>query len=177
PHDDFDSPFEQQVCEALRARGYDVHTQVGCSGYRIDLAVVDLEAPGRYLLGIECDGANYHRAKTARDRDRLRATILRGLGWQLHRVWSSDWWHHPEAVLVKMDQAIAFAKSHQGHRESRPVSRAADAPPPHLTPAAAMPATVAPASLPDTAPEPAVQEASAPPIYTPYAITTKLGTP
>src|SRR5439155_1035911 len=177
PHDDFDSPFEQQVCEALRARGYDVHTQVGCSGYRIDLAVVDPEAPGRYLLGIECDGANYHRAKTARDRDRLRETILRGLGWQLHRVWSSDWWHHPEAVLAKIDQAIAFAKSRQEHGEPRPVARAADAPPPPLTTAAATTATEAPASLPGPAPESAVGGTSALPIYTPYAVTTKLGTP
>ena len=37
---------------------------MGCARYRIDLAVVDSEAPGRYLLGIECDGANYRRAKT-----------------------------------------------------------------------------------------------------------------
>jgi very-short-patch-repair endonuclease len=175
--DDVDAPFEQQVCEALRARGYDVHTQVGCSGYRIDLAVVDPEAPGRYLLGIECDGANYHRAKTARDRDRLRETILRGLGWQLHRVWSSDWWHHPEAVLAKIDQAIAFAKSRQGRRECRPVSRAADAPPAYITTATAPTATVTPVSLPDLAPEPAGQDASALSMYTPYVVTTKLGTP
>jgi very-short-patch-repair endonuclease len=177
PQDGVNTPFEQQVCEALRARGYDVHTQVGCSGYRIDLAIVDPKAPGRYLLGIECDGANYHRAKTARDRDRLRETILRGLGWQLHRVWSSDWWHHPEAVLAKIDQAIAFAKSHQGHRECRPVSRTADAPPAYIPTAAAPTATVTPVSLPDLAPEPAGQDASALSMYTPYVVTTKLGTP
>jgi hypothetical protein len=150
---------------------------VGCSGYRIDLAVVDPEVPGRYLLGIECDGANYHRAKTARDRDRLRETILRGLGWQLHRVWSSDWWHHPEAALAKIDQAIALAKSHQEHREPRPVPRAADTPLPHITTAAATTATEATASLPGPAPEPAVEDASTPPIYIPYVVTTILGTP
>lgn len=177
PHDDFDSPFEQHVCEALRARGYDVHTQVGCSGYRIDLAVVDPEAPGRYLLGIECDGANYHRAKTARDRDRLREAILRGLGWQLHRVWSSDWWHHPEAALARMDQAIALAQSHRGRGEPQPVSRAADAPSPLATSAATPPATVAAASPPAPASEPEVGGASELPIYTPYVAATKLGTP
>jgi len=79
PSADFDSPFEQQVCEALRAKGHTVHAQVGCSGYRIDLAVVDPECPGRYLLGIECDGANYHRSRNARDRDdpRPRAGLIR----------------------------------------------------------------------------------------------------
>ena len=57
-----DSPFEAEVCSELERRGWVVHRQVGCSGYRIDLAVVDPERPGRYLLGVECDGASYHSA-------------------------------------------------------------------------------------------------------------------
>ena len=93
--------------DQLVQRGWDVHKQVGCSGYRIDLAVVDPGAPGRYLLGVECDGANYHRAKTARDRDKLREGVLRGLGWQLHRVWSTDWWTNPEGEVDKIEAALA----------------------------------------------------------------------
>jgi hypothetical protein len=88
-----------------------VHAQIGCSGYRIDLAVVDPTAPGRYLLGIECDGATYHSAATARDRDRLRAAVLRGLGWTLVRVWSTDFWQDPAGELQKLEQAISAAKS------------------------------------------------------------------
>ncbi len=116
-----ESPFEQQVCNALRDRGYEVHAQVGCSGYRIDLAVVDPDSPGRYLLGIECDGANYHRAKTARDRDRLRENILRDLGWQLHRIWSTDWWEKPAEELARIEAAIEDAKKY-----SKNSSRAMD---------------------------------------------------
>lgn len=70
--DEPESLFEELVCASLEERGHRVHTQVGCSGYRIDLAIVDPDHPGRYLLGIECDGATYHRAITARDRDKLR---------------------------------------------------------------------------------------------------------
>jgi superfamily I DNA and/or RNA helicase len=66
-----ESLFEQQVCDKLRELGYEVHPQVGCSGYRVDLGIVDPERKGRYLLGVECDGANYHRAKTARDRCKI----------------------------------------------------------------------------------------------------------
>lgn len=88
-----DSEFERMVADRIRQAGYEVHHQVGCSGYRLDLAVVDPAAPGRYLLGIECDGATYHRAATARDRDKLRQLILQNLGWKLHRIWSTDWWH------------------------------------------------------------------------------------
>jgi len=86
-----ESPFEEEVYQTLTARGLTLHRQVGVSGYRIDLAMVDHDQPGRYLLGIECDGATYHSAQTARDRDRLRQQVLESLGWKLHRIWSRDW--------------------------------------------------------------------------------------
>ena len=57
---------------------------------------------GRYQLGVECDGATYHRAATARDRDKLRQLILEGLGWTLYRIWSTDWWHDCEAETKKL---------------------------------------------------------------------------
>ena len=99
---DPDSEFEQMVADRLRAAGYEVHHQVGCSGYRIDLGILDPTNPGRYQLGVECDGATYHRAATARDRDKLRQLILEGLGWTLYRVWSTDWWHDSEAETKKL---------------------------------------------------------------------------
>ena len=97
-----DSEFELMVAARIRAAGFEVHHQVGCSGYRIDLGIVDPQSPGRYLLGVECDGATYHRAATARDRDKLRQLILEGLGWKLHRVWSTDWWHDADAETQKL---------------------------------------------------------------------------
>ena len=85
-----DSPFEQEVGDELARRGLTIHRQVGCGGYLIDLAITDASG-GKYLLGVECDGATYHSAATARDRDRLRQAVLEGLGWRLVRVWSTDW--------------------------------------------------------------------------------------
>ena len=67
-----DSEFEEQVIGRLRALGHEIHAQIGSAGFFLDLAVVDPDHPGRYLLGIECDGAAYHSALSARDRDRLR---------------------------------------------------------------------------------------------------------
>jgi very-short-patch-repair endonuclease len=97
-----DSPFESQVIKVLRDHNWIVHPQVGCSGYRIDIGVVDPRAPGRYLIGIECDGRAYHSGATARDRDRLRQVVLEGLGWRLHRIWSTDWWLNPEVEVQKL---------------------------------------------------------------------------
>ena len=104
------------VAERIRAAGYEVHRRVGCSGYRIDLAVVDPREPGRYLLGVECDGGTYRRAATARDRDKLRQLVLEGLGWRLHRVWSTAWWHGAEAEAAKLMAALEVASRSRGKR-------------------------------------------------------------
>lgn len=104
-----ESDFERMVADRIKAAGYEVHHQVGCSGYRIDLGIIDPKAPGRYLLGVECDGVTYHRAATARDRDKLRQLVLEGLGWKLHRVWSTDWWHDTGSEMEKLTAAIASA--------------------------------------------------------------------
>jgi very-short-patch-repair endonuclease len=102
--------FERSVAAALRTHGWTVHPQVGVSGYRVDLGVVDPRAPGRYLLGIECDGPSYHSGATARDRDRLRQHVLESLGWNLARVWSTDWWLDREpplnALLARLDALL-----------------------------------------------------------------------
>lgn len=88
---DVESPFEGEVLEELTSRGLSLIPQVGASGYRIDFGVVDEEAPGRFICGIECDGFSYHSSETARDRDRLRQQVLEGRGWDIHRIWSTDW--------------------------------------------------------------------------------------
>jgi very-short-patch-repair endonuclease len=104
-----DSPFEMAVEEALRSQGLDVRRQVGCGGFRIDLALVHPSEKGQYVLGIECDGATYHSLATARERDRLRQEILEGLGWTICRVWSTDWIRNPESQIKRIVQAFEKA--------------------------------------------------------------------
>lgn len=94
-----DSDFEVAVMDALEREGFECIPQVGVAGFFIDVAVVDPGNPGRYLMGIECDGATYHSAKSARDRDRLRQTILERLGWRIRRIWSTDWFKNPHGEL------------------------------------------------------------------------------
>ncbi|MGD0190765.1 MAG: DUF3320 domain-containing protein [Rhizomicrobium sp.] len=112
---DFDSPFEEAVALAIRRAGYRVASQVGVSGFRIDLGVFHPEEQGRFVLGVECDGATYHSSRSARDRDRLRQEVLENLGWKLHRIWSSDWFRNPnretDRLLTAIKNACAEAPS------------------------------------------------------------------
>lgn len=101
-----DSPFEEMVANALRKYGYIVKHQIGSNGFFIDLAIEDKNNPGNYILGIECDGASYHSSRSARDRDRLRQQVLEGIGWRLHRIWSTDWFKNPDRELKKTIEAI-----------------------------------------------------------------------
>lgn len=98
----FDSVFEEEVCQALIACGYEVHTQVGFSGYRIDLAIVDPVSKEKYLLGVECDGAAYHSSKVARERDLYRQRFLESKGWRIHRIWSRNWWLSRDREIQKI---------------------------------------------------------------------------
>lgn len=108
---DHDSVFEEQVANALRARGYEVQAQVGLAGFFIDLAVIDEARPGRFLLGIECDGAAYHSARSARDRDRLRQAVLEEHGWTIYRIWSTDWFQRPKEQLDFLIRRIEAIKA------------------------------------------------------------------
>ncbi len=106
-----DSDFEISVMNALEEHGYVCEPQVGVSGYFLDLAVRDPGKPGKFLMGIECDGATYHSAKSARDRDRLRQEILERLGWKIRRIWSTDWFKNPQAQILPIINELETLKT------------------------------------------------------------------
>ncbi len=119
PAADFDSPFEKDVFCALREKGWSIDIQVGCSGYRVDLAVRHPQKPGEFVLGIECDGANYHSSRVARDRDRIRESVLKRLGWTLYRIWSTDWRQNRENEIEKLHARILKAIADDSRRQKR----------------------------------------------------------
>ncbi len=114
---DFGSPFQKKLADEIRARGYEVHEEVASGGRFIDMAVVDPNMRGRYALGVEFDGAAYHSARWARDRDRLRDQVLEGLGWRLHRVWSTDYFSNPkrevDRIVAEIETAVAESQTQQ----------------------------------------------------------------
>ncbi|MCY4330695.1 MAG: DUF4011 domain-containing protein [Endozoicomonadaceae bacterium] len=101
-----DSDFEVWVKEKLEHIGCEVIPQVGVAGYRIDLGVKHPKYRDGFLMGIECDGATYHSAKSARERDAIRQQHLESLGWHIYRIWSTDWFASPEAEFEKLKNYI-----------------------------------------------------------------------
>ena len=106
---DAESPFEESVISVIRSWGYEVTPQVGTAGYRIDIGIRHPGHPGAFALGVECDGYYYHSSRVARDRDRLREEVLRGLGWRLHRIWGTAWYRDRHGEEYKLRIAIENA--------------------------------------------------------------------
>lgn len=101
--------FVDAVAQFLKKHGYKVSQYIGCSGYKIDIAVEHpSEIVQQFAAGIECDGYSYAASKTARDRDRLRWAVLRDMGWNMYRVWSAEWYKNPE---VEGEKLLAFIRA------------------------------------------------------------------
>ena len=104
----YDSPFEEEVANFLMQNRYEVDSQVGEGGFRIDLAVKNPNGMG-YLYGIECDGATYHSGWKARFNDVWRQSILESKGWHIIRIWSTDWYHNKQntqAEIIKQLESV-----------------------------------------------------------------------
>ncbi len=106
-----DTPFEEDVAEVIRSLGYLADPQVGSAGFRIDIGVRHPDRPGSYLLAVECDGATYHSALWARERDRLRQDVLEHLGWRFHRIWSTDWFYDRRQQVERLRTALEEART------------------------------------------------------------------
>ena len=107
-----DSPFEDHVIEAIKSLGYEAVPQVGVSSYFIDIGVKHSSYPYGYICGVECDGASYHSSKSARDRDRLREEVLNRLGWDLYRIWSTDWFRDALGCRAVLKQYLDARLKH-----------------------------------------------------------------
>lgn len=119
-----DSELEVDIASVIRDLGYDVDHQVGTAGFRIDLGVRHPKRRGRYMLAVEADGATYHSALWARERDRLRQGVLEHLGWRFHRIWSTDWFQTREREIKRLKQALEAASSADSAPTPKKVAKA-----------------------------------------------------
>ncbi len=113
------------IATELRSRGFQVDTQVGRSRFKIDLAVVDPDDQNGYLLGIICDGKNYFNTRTERDREICQPGVLKGLGWNLMRIWTIDWFMNRDTVMERIlhrIEGIQNARKSKAQEEKKPQS-------------------------------------------------------
>ncbi len=111
------NPLIEHIATRIKSLGYQVHTNIGSSGYRIDIGIVNKANPDEYILGVLCDGHNYKAAKTAKDREIVQIDVLKLLGWNILQIWSVEWWENPDRVLLQLQDAIATIEN-QGQLET-----------------------------------------------------------
>ncbi|MCQ2070740.1 MAG: DUF4011 domain-containing protein [archaeon] len=95
----------------LSVRGYGCHFCIGSSGFHVDVAVLDPDHPGKYLLGILNDGESYCNSENTRDREYAREDVLKGLGWNIMHVWSVDWYAEREEVVKRIVERLDILRS------------------------------------------------------------------
>ena len=125
-----ESDFEAHVGERIKALGCEIEYQVGVGTYRIDIGVRHPDWPHGFLLGVECDGATYHSSRCARERDRYRQEILEGLGWHLHRIWSTNWFNDQRSEIEKLRIRIEETLAEQKRKLEEKRTEVAHAPAP-----------------------------------------------
>lgn len=101
----YNSTFENELCEKLIEKGYNIEKQYGVGGYKIDLVVKSNDGKTN-LLGIEYDERLYQNSKHARERDYHREKYLESRGWKIYRLWSSNWWKNPDQEINKIVKCI-----------------------------------------------------------------------
>lgn len=98
----FESVIQKVIYDKLNSYGFKVDKNVGNSNYNIDIAIKDFVNTSTYKLALQIDGKMYLNSEVTRDRDRIHAEILEGMGWKVHRIWSYDWMLNPEKEIEKI---------------------------------------------------------------------------
>jgi len=96
-----ESPFEQEVYEALReiVSPEIIEQQHQVGGFRIDMVV---HMQGK-KIAIECDGKQYHASAEAYAHDMYRQKELESIGYTFYRIWSTNWWDNYDREVKKLD--------------------------------------------------------------------------
>ncbi len=119
--DTINNEIAKDISRSLRKKGYESDVQVGCSGFRVDVAVCDPDDKNRYILAILTDSNEPSRTRTARDREICQPSVLKMLGWNVMKVWSVDWYNDRDAVIAKIVATIDNIKSPLQIEEDEPV--------------------------------------------------------
>ena len=94
--------IRERICQKLNEAGYQCQTDVGRSDFKVDIAVVNPYNNEEYLIGIMLDGDSYRQSANTKDREVAQINVLKGLGWELYRIWTMDWWENREKEISRL---------------------------------------------------------------------------
>ena len=100
----------EHICQTLNEHGYKYQRSVGHSKFKIDIAVMNPYNEEEYLLGIMLDGESYRQSSNTKDREVAQISVLKGLGWDIYRIWTMDWWDNKEKELKKLIECLDYKK-------------------------------------------------------------------
>ncbi len=91
------------VAQELSAYGYDCRYDVGVSGFKIDVAVIDPKDRKRFVLAIMCDTPNDFSIK---DRNVLQIQTLKRNNWNVLRLYSVNYYNNPKREIKKIKDLL-----------------------------------------------------------------------
>lgn len=100
----------EHICQMLNEHDYKYQRSVGHSKFKIDIAVMNPYKEEEYLLGIMLDGESYRQSSNTKDREVAQISVLKGLGWDIYRIWTLDWWDNKEKELKKLIDCLDHKK-------------------------------------------------------------------
>jgi Protein of unknown function (DUF4011)/REase_MTES_1575/AAA domain/Protein of unknown function (DUF3320) len=87
------------ISKKLQEKGLEVKCNIGTSGFKMDIGIVHPDKPQQYILGIVVDGHYYYNAHTTNDREMVMPSVLKALGWNIHRIWTIDWRENSNKII------------------------------------------------------------------------------
>jgi hypothetical protein len=112
------SYFARELADALRARGYLVHANLGLSSFKIDLAVKKPEDT-RWRTAIVIDSPAWGARIAVADRDGVSALLKQLKGWQsVARVWLPGWIRDREGEMKRLVDLIETADEIESETET-----------------------------------------------------------
>lgn len=93
------------IAAALEEAGYQVHTNIGSSDFKVDIGVVSKGNPDKYCLGILLDHFRDPRS-TIHDREATYPKILESKGWKIYKLRELNWNQNPSGEIRRIIKAM-----------------------------------------------------------------------
>ncbi|MBE7079996.1 MAG: DUF4011 domain-containing protein [Clostridiales bacterium] len=91
------------IADELASYGYDCRYDVGASGFKVDVAVIDPKDRKRFILAIMCDTPNRFSIK---DRNVLQLQTLKRNNWNVMRIYSVNYYNNPKREIKKIKDLL-----------------------------------------------------------------------